>query len=256
MVNDFRKVRRPLKQAGAECTRALWQRAWQARLGSNNRESKKEVGAATRFQKITRGTAYQYCRALDHQLALANIPMSTFVADFAEGPPASRSLRPGQKRYFVEVSSGPACPGLDVGAKRRRAVLQAADGSRRWELPQFGLSGRPHITFCGDMGGSGLPSWLFLLGAVRLRGAMLFDPFHRMARDWKLALQDAQAWPYILEGQTLLTWLHGPWQSESWFIVLQESMEEYLRSAASSEAPHVASTLSCLATAYCVCPPA
>lgn len=170
VVNDFRKVRRRLKKSQGECTRSLWHKAWETRLYAKTKESKKAAAKAVRFQKITRGTAYQFCRAMDHQRALYNISTATFVADL-EDLSATLSLRQGEKRYFVEVEDEDDLPfELPPSAKLQRCILQLADGSRQWEVPEYGLSGRPHITLCGDQGGE--------------RAACLDVPTRRSASSW------------------------------------------------------------------------
>jgi hypothetical protein len=230
VVSEFRKHRQKRSSKKSIAAKQQWQELWLKRVQGTSKETKDELKKERRRSKKTRSTAYVYCRALDHQMAMAGIDMAVFWADKEEQ--ATSFLRRGEKRYFV------ACGARDDDegpVRRRRCVIKDQEGKKRYEVPRFANGLRPHLTLCGDQGGSGLPAWNFLFQRLRLRGSIYSDPFHRVARDWKLSLQHSGLWSYVQEGQVLLTWLHGPWKSEMWFSVIVDAMEEYVRECGDAE---------------------
>jgi hypothetical protein len=172
---------------------------------------------------------------LDKQLKTLGVPLSSFHSQIAGKTPTAMLAR-GQKRKFVEVDGALGLTeGMPPDRKVKRCVVVCADNSQRFEVPRFRHPLRPHLSITGDLGGSGLPAWNFLLNRMKIRGSIYPDPFHRVCRDWKLALQRSNAWSYVMEGQTLVTWLHGPWKSEAWFGQMTEAMNEYIAECGCSE---------------------
>lgn len=238
VLSELRKARARTKVRHTFKARCAWQKLFIEKTYAKSREAKSALKNAAFDKKKTRCTAYQFCRALDHQMCLAGIPLSTFRSDVG-GSVGSRPLEHGEKRVFVDTTGDAGGPGGQVGVKRRRSVIIGAGGNR-YEVPRFASSLRPDLTLYGDQGGSGLPAWQFLMHKLRLRASIHWDPFHRVARGWKLALQHTNLWTYVLEGQTLLTWLHGPWQSGAWFSQMVDCMGEYVHDCAGAEEPSIA----------------
>ena len=212
-----------------------WLKDWTKRVYGKSRDAKSELKQAKKKNKRTRATAYTYLRGLDHQLSMIGVDVSVFLPDGKSTP--SERLKRGEKRYFADVPCQNDRPaGEEPRTKRRRCIVRAADGAKRLEVQSFVGGLRPHLTLCGDQGGSGLPAWNFIFQHLRMRGSFYSDPFHRVARDWKLTLQQTGMWGYVQEGQVLLTWLHGPWKSEMWFTNMVDAMDEYLRECGQAEA--------------------
>lgn len=234
VVSEFRKGRPKRCDKKSQHAKDKWRNQWMLRVYGKSVEAKSLLRNARKKAKKTRATAYVYCRALDHQLALAGISMKTFLPEEKSRP--STFLQRGEKRYFAYLPGDPREVDMGPAVKRLRCIVKSEDGSKRLEVPRFEEDVRPHLSLCGDQGGSGLPAWNFLFQKLRLRGSFYSDPFHRVARDWKLALQQSSLWSFVVEGQVLLTWLHGPWKSEMWFSNMVDAMEEYIRECRHAEA--------------------
>lgn len=234
VLSEFRKARPRARTKHLFKARFAWQKLFVDKSYSKSREAKSSLKRIRKDKRKTRCTAYQFCIALDHQLVLAGVPLSTFSTDNTKRDP-TRLLRRGERRVWVEASSCQGAEGMPPGVKRRRAVIVREDDSKYFEVPRFAESLRPHLVLCGDRGGSGLPAWQFMLHHLRLCGSIFSDPCHRAARDWKRALRRAKLWSYVLEGQALLTWLHGPWKSDAWFTQTVEAMGEYVHECLSTE---------------------
>jgi hypothetical protein len=149
----------------------------------------------------------------------------------------------GGEAGFRSTEAAPTAPsGAVPGLAIRRAANQTvkADAKRYivddeksgeswWEVPEFADGRRPLLTVIGDQGGSGLPAWTFMAGHLKMRMLMLYDRYHRVNRDWRLALAENNMWCLVLEMQVVLNFVFGPWKSESWWVQLQEGADSYVR---------------------------
>lgn len=86
-----------------------------------------KVCAAKDIRK-TRCTAYQFCRGLDHQLALAGTPLSTFRSDVGwggggGGGACTTPLAHGQKRVFLNTDIEFQEPGMSAASRCHRHRL-------------------------------------------------------------------------------------------------------------------------------------
>lgn len=99
---------------------------------------------------------------------------------------------------------------------------------------------------------------------LKVRISIVCEPFNSVARDWKLSLHHTNLWSYVLEGQTLLSWLHVPWQSEAWFSQMANCMDEHIHECVGSEergwfsvagkSPKSAQSFFCAMVATCTFP--
>ena len=147
-----------------------------------------------------------------------------------QGEKATAPLTPGEIRYSVPFDAWPYEVPEDVRATSKRFVVKDTHtGKKRWEVPEFANGRRPLLTVCGDQGGSGLPSWMFLCGGLKLRCLQTYYRYHRVNRDRRLALKENNLWCIVLEMQVVLNFVFGPWKSESWWVQLVEGAEDYAR---------------------------
>lgn len=202
---------------------ASWQQAllvaWQDPSSATSSGAKKALAN----ERETRADCYQYMRGLDHQLGMVGCPLSRFA-----GTSMTQPLQAGERRVkFPFVGWPQPLPGCDISDAFRFAVV-GVDGKRRWEVPEFANGRRPCLSLCGDQGGSGLPSWLFMLGDLKLRSLLEFDRFHRVNRDWRDACNACGLWGIVLELQVCLNFPFGPWKSESWWATMKEAFESYV----------------------------
>ena len=224
VLNEFKKC-----YAAVGCDQAQrhqWQRDLMLRLQSKGPKVQSESKKALKEEGVRRATAYQYIRALDHQLGLVGLPLVRWQAEKR----ASAPLKPHQRRRAVPYQAWPFDVPETVKADANRYIVDdEKSGESWWEVPEFADGRRPLLTVIGDQGGSGLPAWTFMAGHLKMRMLMLYDRYHRVNRDWRLALAENNMWCLVLEMQVVLNFVFGPWKSESWWVQLQEGADSYVR---------------------------
>lgn len=109
-----------------------------------------------------------------------------------------------------------------------RMVIVTEEGGRRYEMAEFAMGRRPLLSICGDQGGSGLASWLYMATGKKMRVIPQYDRFHRVNRDWRDACNDSGLWAIVLEVPVVVGFPHGPWGTESWRKTLVEAGESYM----------------------------
>lgn len=229
---EFSKGPKKASRAALLEQRSEWQQALSSFLYADDEQSQKQGFKALQNlgEPREREAAYDLILALDHQLALAGTPLATF----RESSPSSSPLEAGESRYSCDFP-GPWASSVPDGLRPVRFVRKLADGAKRWEVPDFVGADRPLLTICGDQGGPGLPSILFLAGELRLRLLPLWDPHHRAWRDFQLATQAASLWPIVLETTVVVNLVHGPWLNTSFFYKVQEALVEYAQTSNSQD---------------------
>lgn len=221
--------------AALQLARHDWQRNLMHRLSACTKEAKQKAQMALQTEHRTRATAYQYLRGLDHQLGLMGIPLSRFLA--VEGDKASGGpLGPSESRSEVPFREWPYNVSKDILRTAKRFVItDATTQQSRWEVQEFSGGRRPLLTVTGDQGGSGLPSWMFMCGAMKMRCLMAYGRFHRVNRDWRLALGENNLWCIILEVQVCMDLVFGPWKSESWWVQVVEAAASYVETCGAED---------------------
>lgn len=202
--------------------RIAWQKQLVKTLSSQTTDEKKNALAELKKQESERALAYQMVRAIDHQLKLAG----SSLAAFQPKQTPTGYLREGQVRTSIPWPA-PLPFDLPEGVEPRRFIIKEAGKPPYYEVPEFKNGARPCLTLCGDQGAGGLPAWLFLCGALKLRCLPMYDPFHRTWRDWQLSVQSVELWGVVLETTVAMNLPHGPWLSETWFAQLQEGISAY-----------------------------
>ena len=231
VLPDFSKRPKEDKQK-ALVTGLAWQRSLITALVGKDPVKSKAAVKTLQNQVGDRFGAYHNLRAIDHQLQLAGSSLKAFMP---EGH-SSHRLQAGETRCFCKYP-GPWPYDVPEGIGTQRCIISDHKGKRVFDVPEFEGGNRPMLAICSDQGGSGLPSWLFMLCHLKLRAMILPDPFHRGWRDWQLAVQGAGLWSVVLETTVCLNLPHGPWLSESWFVQLQECCKAYMDKNDVQDAP-------------------
>ena len=84
MLDEFKKFYESTSVRNLGMLRSEWQRNLLLKLTSTDPDIQRVTKKALLGEHKTRATAYQYVRALDHQLSLIGCPLSRFWAS-AEG---------------------------------------------------------------------------------------------------------------------------------------------------------------------------
>lgn len=222
VLPDFKKSPKDAKQKLLHAGLS-WQRSLITALHGKDGGKRRLAAKSLQTEVGDRLGAYQVLKAIDHQLQLAGSSLSAFMP----AGHASHRLQAGERRTFCNYP-GPWPYAVPEGIVPQRCIITDTQGRRIFDVPEFEGGNRPMLAICSDQGGSGLPSWLFMLGHLHMRAMILPDPFHRAWRDWQLSVQSCGLWSVVLETTVALNLPHGPWLSESWFVQLQESCASYL----------------------------
>ena len=83
------------------------------------------------------------------------------------------------------------------------------------------------LALYADEGAKGMAAMWFLFSRLRARGAWLRDPFHRMWRDWNLAVGEVGWTSTVHEGLIFLNFRFAPWLSQGFWSQLLEALQSW-----------------------------
>lgn len=164
VFREFRIVKKKSLKQKADVVRRNWQKGLLVKIVGAKAASK-DAQKALRTEKTQRSSIMQYIKALGHQLSLIGCPLSRFACKGR----APQPLRPGEKGAIVPYSSWPYPVPAEFQDGAHRIVLEGGDGKKVFELAEFAGGRRPLLSVCGDQGGSGLSSSMYLGTAKRMR---------------------------------------------------------------------------------------
>lgn len=112
--------------------------------------AKKEI----QMEKTKRSVVVQNVRALDRQMHMLGIPLSTFMIS---GVP-TQPLLVGERRREVRFDAWTFEVPAGLRQLSTRMAIDAEEGGRRYEMAEVAMGKRPLLSICGDQGGKGLAS--------------------------------------------------------------------------------------------------
>ena len=231
-----RNVRLPHQMPTVQMNHHLYSRSFWRR----QTPSRKKKLAVLADLKQTRASAYDEIMALDHTMTMSGCGLQSYMAADDDGDWTLRATSPlklGESRQWVSVpdSAFPHVPphflmGLGKKSLITRAGIAGAGKQKRWELQEF-VGERPMVGLIGDEGSFCFAAIWFLLGfgKQRVRGGWLRDPGHRRWRNWNLSVDDCGWRPHLQEGLMIMNLAFGPYLSEAWHKMIQESLQAFIR---------------------------
>lgn len=202
-----------------------WQRQCQSVFEQQTASNRKVALKHVRNARLSRGSAYDHIRALDHAMNLAGIPLERFRAD--ELQKTSRPLSASEERYAVTQPDEVVSSGL---SPCRLAVKDNRTGDKRWELAATPIP-RGLIVLTIDQGSKMYSAQWFMQHVLQLRLVVFPDPHHRTWNDALLGVGAAGLKYLLYEYMVVMNMPWGPWTSSEWFKGLGESWDTYLSSA-------------------------
>ena len=194
-------------------------------------KQKEVLSAMSKDIKCERDSAYDELRALDHSLALAGVPLSTFmhVSDGSYATVPSRKLKKGEKRVFKKYPRPPEydVPSHVTAAWTRSIIQDTLTGQVRFEVPRWNGE-RPFLSLNCDEGSKFFSSLWFLFGSLRCRGWWMRDVAHRGWRDFRIAIGECGWTGTIREAQVALNFKFAPYLSNNFFGQLCRGLRDWV----------------------------